>query len=135
MKLWDDCTLAQKIERWENVERVLKALTPAQRRREWDMANWGIQTECRTIACAAGHCGLDPWFRRRGFKLKPRKRREGNLMASAGGEGRFESSIYPEGFFGWNGAERIFYNAQPRPVSAVIREVRAYIKELRRAAR
>jgi hypothetical protein len=69
MKDWFSITPREKIERWENVLRVLKGLTPHQRAHHWDMESWGYNTHCGTVACAAGHCGLDPWFRRRGFKL------------------------------------------------------------------
>lgn len=55
------------IERWENVQRVLKALTPHERRHHFEMQSWGHKTDCGTVACVAGHCSLDPWFRRRGF--------------------------------------------------------------------
>src|SRR5205823_4978616 len=38
---------------------------------------WGRKTDeedgnppsCGTVACAVGHAGLDPWFRRRGLKM------------------------------------------------------------------
>lgn len=57
----------QIIERWENVIRVLRNLTPHQRKYHFDMTTFGRKTDCGTVACAAGHCSLDPWFRRRGF--------------------------------------------------------------------
>lgn len=117
MKHWDDCTMEQKIERWENVERVLKALTPHERRKHWDMSQWGIKTDCGTVACAAGHCAMDTWFKRRG--LKPFWWIDGVM------------DLHPEDFFGEDGSNDIFYNSTIRPVSKVIREVRAYIKRLK----
>jgi hypothetical protein len=59
------------IERLEQAIRVMRSLTPHQRKKHLDMRHWGYETECGTVACAAGHCGMDPWFRRRGFKLSP----------------------------------------------------------------
>jgi hypothetical protein len=109
----------QQIERWQNVERVLHKMPEHERQKHWDMATWGEKTACGTVACAAGHCGLDPWFRRRGFKLDFK-----------GGD--YEISDVPE-FFGFEGARRIFFNAKRRPVEAVLAEVREYVAELRQA--
>lgn len=105
------------IERWSNVERVLESMPEHERREHWNMATWGEKTDCGTVACAAGHCGLDPWFRRRGFKL--------TFV-----DGEAEISDVNE-FFGVEGASRIFYNAQPRPVETVLGEVRGYVGELK----
>lgn len=132
MKHWDDCTPAQQIERWENVERVLKGLSPHERRKHWDMASWGYKTECGTVACAAGHCGTDPWFRRRGFKLRPTSVDVRYDDIAGGGFGEFDNFVEPQDFFGWTGTEDIFLNQKRRSVAQVIREVRAYIKKLRR---
>jgi hypothetical protein len=71
MKHWCDCTIQEKLDRWTNAKRVLVKLPKHEREKHWDMRHWGIQTQCGTVCCAAGHCGLDPWFRQRGFKLKP----------------------------------------------------------------
>lgn len=124
MKHFDECTKAQQIERWENVLRVLSNLTPHERRRHWDMSWWGYKTECGTVACAAGHCGLDPWFRRRGFKLDFYKSWITQDWSSS-------MPIEPEDFFGKVGCTTIFYNETRRSVGTVIREVRAYLKQLR----
>jgi hypothetical protein len=48
------------------------------------MTMFGQKTDCGTIACAAGHASLDPWFRKRGFtgefdilgQLQPTRHRE-----------------------------------------------------------
>ena len=55
---------AKHIERLEQVVRVLREL-PKEKRFQLDC--WNI---CGTVACAAGWAASDPWFRRRGFKLK-----------------------------------------------------------------
>lgn len=106
------------IERWENVLRVLQSLTPHQRKKHWDMDRFGYQTACGTVACAAGHCGLDPWFRKRGYKMEWSA---GELFTPWDAEYKF---------FGYEGTEDIFYDPTPRPVGQVIREVRAHIKKL-----
>ena len=69
VKLWDDLTPAEKVKRWEGVERVMKKLTPHQRKHHFYMGSWGYKDDCGTVACVAGHCGLDPSFRRQGFKM------------------------------------------------------------------
>lgn len=143
-KHFDDITPAEQISRWSNVIRVLQALTPHQRKKHWNMEFWGVKTECGTIACAAGHCGLDPWFKRQGFKLIPAIVEKGlNLKDYYGGAGDFEDA--PSGdqlgplsaacttvrnFFGYNGAKEIFYNDKKRPVTRVIKEVQAYVNAL-----
>ena len=105
------------IERWENAERVLLTMPAHERERHWSMGTWGEINECGTIACAAGHCGLDSWFRERGFKLDFR-----------GGQ----SKITPvQTFFGAEGSSRIFMNTTPRPVETVALEVHDYVVELR----
>jgi hypothetical protein len=108
-------TTKQLIERWENVLRVLRALTPHQRRKHWNMETWGTKTECGTVACAAGHCAMDSWFRRRGFKYGK----------------HLELIMFAPDFFGHEGTNNIFYNTEPRSVGQVIKEVRAHIKELK----
>ena len=126
MKYWDSCTKRERIERWEQCLRVLKNLSPHERRKHWDMRNWGRKTDCGTVACAAGHCGLDPWFRRRGFCLIPEE-----MDDSRNASGYFKDEAGPIYFFGPDGTQEIFWNSDPRPVSQVIREVKAYIKELK----
>ena len=61
--------MQELIERWVNVERVLNSMPEHDRQHHWDMGMWGEKTDCGTVACAAGHCGMDPWFRERGFEL------------------------------------------------------------------
>lgn len=125
MKTWEDATQAEKVERWENVERVLKSLSPHERRNHWNMGNWGEKNECGTIACAAGHCGLDPYFRRRGFKLNFKFDRFDNDWITV-----FDDDDVFE-FFGFEGAEQIFLDTTNRRVNVVIREVQKYVKYLK----
>ena len=73
VKTFDDISFAEKLARWQSAERVLTGLPKHVREQHWGMEHWGVQTECGTVACAAGHCGLDPWFIKRGFKLLPIK--------------------------------------------------------------
>jgi hypothetical protein len=130
MKNWNDCTKAQQVERWENVLRVLRALTPHERREHWNMARWGVETDCGTVACAAGHCGLDTWFRRRGLILEPAAGVFGSFRGFKDGGGMAGGAVATQAFFGHTGCRSIFWNNMPRPVSDVIKEVRAYIKTL-----
>lgn len=116
-KVFKKPTKEQLIERWENVLRVLQNLTPHQRRKHWDMGTWGEKTECGTVACAAGHCGMDRWFRRRGFGI----------------ELKFGECAISDvsSFFGYRGCEYIFYDFTKRPVGQVIKEVKEHIKWLK----
>lgn len=133
-------TKKQLIERWQNVERVLRELPPHVKRKHFDMATFGYETECGTVACAAGHCGLDPWFRRRGFRMDLTNEMVWLIEEDLGSRTpihplkeqrlRLDWSKSPRDFFGEDGAEKIFYNQVRRPVGQVIREVRAHIKEL-----
>lgn len=124
-------TQKQLVERWENVLRVLRALTPHQRKKHWDMETYGEVTDCGTVACAAGHCGMDPWFRRRGFKATPVDSHPNDFLH--GGTKVLELSLYLPDFFGHAGAHGILWNATRRPVGTVIREVRDHIKWLKAA--
>lgn len=107
------------IERWTNVERVLDAMPEHERTHHWNMATWGEKTTCGTVACAAGTCGLDPWFRDRGFKLDFDARGEAEI-----------SNV--ESFFGIEGSKRIFFNSKQRSVETVLGEVREYLGELQK---
>lgn len=124
MKTWDEINTKQKIERWENVLRVLRALTPHERKAHWDMSQFSMQTSCGTIACAAGHCAFDPWFRRRGFAISLRR-----IDEEISTNGRWIGSVVKE-FFGEHGANTIFFNGDRRPVGEVIKEVLTHIREL-----
>jgi hypothetical protein len=120
---------AKYIERLEQLIRVLRGLSPHERRKHWDMSSWGYKSDCGTVACAAGHAGMDPWFTRRGFRLFPA---EYDGMAGA-------LSIDVEDFFGdpndedWAlfGADEIFI--YPKTVGDVIRAAQKRIRALRAA--
>lgn len=138
MKHWNNCSKKEKLERWENALRVLRDMPRHERRKHWDMSLFGEKTDCGTVACAAGHCGLDPWFRRRGFQLNFEKvvyddgsadYRIANRTDKKGpvDDIRFEEDV--DDFFG-SGAEYIFFNGLPRPVGKVILEIRHHIKAL-----
>lgn len=126
MKAFYEITQKHQIERWENVLRVLRALTPHQRRKHWDMGSFGQRTDCGTVACAAGHCGLDPWFTRRGFKMIFRP----DLYPYDGSTTNFGNNGSPVREFFGSGAGRIFFNGNSRTVGKVIKEVLAHIKTL-----
>jgi polyhydroxyalkanoate synthesis regulator phasin len=152
MKNWYDCTFEEKLERWTQALRVLKELLRHVRTKHWNMSHWGIQTECGTVACAAGHCGMDPWFRKRGLKLKavkfddlikenvheddlersdfkvPKTLSELENYGLNLGEGGFENNVDVSDFFG--DEEYIFSNGENRSVNDVIKEIKKYIKEL-----
>ncbi|MGH2613168.1 MAG: hypothetical protein ACRDFB_09015, partial [Rhabdochlamydiaceae bacterium] len=52
----------------EHALKVMTNMTPHQRKKHFNMSEWGKRTDCGTVACLAGHCSLDPWFRKQGFK-------------------------------------------------------------------
>jgi hypothetical protein len=126
------------IERFEQLIRVLRGLSPHERRKHFNMRNWGIETECGTTACAAGFCGLDPWFRRRGFRLA-KTDADSSLRV-----------IETKNHLGWDALHDYFgYDAtigadiwtresakvfkDPRTVGDVIKAAKARIKELKNA--
>lgn len=110
------------VERWEQVLRVLEGLTPHEREKHFFMGIWGQETACGTVACAAGHCALDPWFRERGFI--------GEF------DGRFNNTLQfpkakPEEFFGQRGHNMIFtgpYEDYESVVGAVKEQIE-YLKK------
>lgn len=108
------------LERWKNCLRVLRALTPHERKNHFEMSKWGEKNDCGTVGCAAGHCGLDPWFRRRGLKM----------AFDALGDGYFVGKYMdaPDDFFIY-GASRIFYD--DGTYAQVVKRVKNLIKEIR----
>jgi hypothetical protein len=66
---WDYISLEEKIERVDRARLVLKRMSKHAIEKHFDMSIWGNQTPCGTVGCAAGQCGLDPWFNRRGFRM------------------------------------------------------------------
>lgn len=116
---WNACTLKQKVERWEQLKRVLKALTPHERRKHFDMGTWGYKTACGTVACAAGHAGMDPWFRRRGLRLK----------VGSGVLNEFPL-MHPREFFGGAGTDNVFLTPADS-VREVIGNVNRHLERIR----
>ena len=143
MKIWVNCTNREKIERWENVLRVLRGLSRHERKKHFSMANWGVKTACGTVACAAGFCGLDPWFKRRGLKLIPYNGVDESVDIDyinyyLIGEGKIitddksDTKDAVTQFFGPTGTTSIFFNGEIRPVGKVINEVRRYISLMKK---
>lgn len=123
IQLFNLVSIEQKIERWQQAIRVLKGLSPHERRKHWNMAWWGERNECGTIACAAGHCALDPWFRRRGLQMHFKYKRNYWHM--------YFNTTHVANFFGDEGTRAIFYNGRKRSVTRVINEMREYIRFLK----
>ena len=132
MKHWNTLTQAQKIIRWENVLRVLRGLSRHERKKHWNMADWGEKTDCGTVACAAGHCGLDPWFRRQGLKFNFTKYAFTNEYFGNWDVCTDTNDFTVDHFFGDVGTYNIFYNGDARPVGKVINEVRCHLTQLRK---
>lgn len=131
MKAATEISRKALIERWENCLRVLQSLTPHQRRKHWDMSKWGEVTDCGTVACAAGHCALDPWFQRRGLKMTFVQKID--EWGEEHTDVKFDEDLVPV-FFGETGTLQIFYDTNRRTVSAVIKEIKDYIKRLKTAS-
>lgn len=55
--------------RYQQLIRVMRGLSKHQRKKHFDMRHWGHRTSCGTTMCAAGFCGVDPWFKRQGFRF------------------------------------------------------------------
>lgn len=145
MKPWIDCTKEEKIERWENARRVVQAIAddPHAKERHWDTGEWGFQTDCGTVGCAAGHCSMDPWFREQGFKSKPHPVSQKLLIEGKGLNLEADFFTDPDGvwtpcwgkitdsFFGWIGSARIFGNPLPRSPEQVVHEIDCHLQGLR----
>jgi hypothetical protein len=107
------------VERWEQLLRVLDGLTTHERQKHFYMGSWGVQTDCGTVACAAGHCALDPWFRERGFIGKFDHRYE-----------LIFPQLRPEVFFGQRGHNMIF-TGPFEEYEDVVAAVKAHIEYLK----
>jgi hypothetical protein len=130
---WDEIPHSERVIRWERVFKTLDDMSPHAIENHFDMAFWGKRTDCGTVGCAAGQCGLDPWFKRRGFEMRFQYQNH-------------EFPIYdPMEFFGVDGYTDIFLGAfehtlcgivrSPRQVHAAVkRAVRKYIAQLKREA-
>ncbi len=117
---FNELSKEEQILRWKNVLRVLNNLSPHEREKHWWMGNWGRKTDCGTVACAAGHCGLDPWFRERGFKMD---------FDDEGHQEQLDEDVCVK-FFGYRGTWDIFMDTDTRTVEAVIAEVQQHIEFL-----
>jgi hypothetical protein len=119
-KTWDECSPRERLKRWEECLRVLQGLSRHEKRHHFNMAEWGIETDCGAVMCAGGFCGNDPWFRRRGF------------VYSLNGYYKFPR-MGPQRFFGLEGVDRIFMMTQST-YAPVVRELRKYLTVLRHRA-
>lgn len=129
MKHFDNCTPAEQLERWIQCRRVLKKLPVHERRKHWDMGTFGEKTQCGTVACAAGHCGLDPWFNKLGFILHESK--YGFELCEVSSSGRLiNTDIVLQKCFGYDGSY-IFTDGSNRSVDQVLKEVDGYIEILK----
>lgn len=132
---WDEISHAEKIERWENVLRVLNGLSEHERQHHWDMRAFGTRNACGTVACAAGHCGLDPWFRERNFQLNflyagPVDENGEPTQEGMKNERNWNSHISDVAVFFGDGS-LLFYDSTPRPAMQVIHEVHEHLEALR----
>lgn len=118
-----EVTAEENIERWQNALRVLEQMPQHEREHHFQMSTWGINTACGTIACAAGHCGLDPWFQERGFILR-------KCTSCVSKCDQLVLSIEAEDFFDDVGANEIFYDGNTRTVEVVIEEIKTHIADL-----
>lgn len=126
-KEWDDCSLKEKIQRWKELDKMLCALTPHERKHHFDMGVWGVKTECGTIGCAAGLAGLNPWFRRRGLQM--------NFTHVGDSYNDSFIRLQPEEFFGEVGYNIILTTTHPEltrvgriTVPMVVKVIREFIK-------
>lgn len=119
---WREASNQEKIERWEQAIRVLENMDEHTRTKHWHMAKWGVVTYCGTVACAAGHCGMDPWFMERGLVLHDDREWDGINPS-------FRATVRE--FFGDEGYHNIFMNGTERSVDQVINEIREYVVVLR----
>ena len=85
------------IKRLQRAYKIMDKMTPHERRKHFDMGKWGQKTECGTVGCLAGHCGLDPWFKKEGFEFRFDKKPDSNGRFYGGFVGGWRK---PEQFFG-----------------------------------
>lgn len=120
---WAAIPQEAKVERLTQLIRVLRALSPHERKKHFDMGRWGGKTRCGTKACAAGHAGMDPWFRRQGFSMRVsglRRRDDGY---------RF-TKLAPMEFFGPRVFSGVFTNSHIHAVRTAIAALNKQIQEL-----
>lgn len=138
MKEWNELTIDEKIRRWEHVDLTLKNLSPHEKRKHFNLGEWGKKTECGTVACVAGHCGLDPYFRRQGFKLEFKF--VSFHFGSKEGYWEMDNDIANDAhaFFGNEGYHLVFLGEDVKgkqTVSDARKAVQRYVKELKEQKR
>lgn len=140
-KPFDELTKKEKLERWTNVVRVMQKLTKHQRKHHFFMENWGEETDCGTKACAAGFCGMDPWFQAQGIELQQDESKEvygfrvDNVLLLGSS---YSLKIMLSKFFGYEGTRKIFYGEineigsqdLNKTYAQVMRQIRNHVKEL-----
>jgi hypothetical protein len=126
--------ILDRIERYRQLIRVMRGLSKHERERHFDMESWGRKTPCGTTMCAAGFCGVDPWFQERGFVFEPTYENSRNFVVRY----RNDSSWYAiEAFFGVlpheraGGAPKHRVFMLPKSVNQVIIAARQRIKDLK----
>lgn len=136
---WDEIPHAERVLRWERVETVLTGMSEHEIDNHFHMGTWAAKTKCGTVGCAAGQCGLDPWFKRRGFGIKFEP-------ASWGGWKMDWEGFLPAVFFGPVGYDRVFLaNVVSTPLRGldrrprvqhkmVLKILRRYIRELKKGS-
>lgn len=133
-------TTKQQIERFKKLIDTMQGLSLHEKRKHFDMANWGQRTECGTTMCAAGFCGSRKWFQNRGFSFVP-PRRKGlgatgtlKLGKTLGWEAlcKFFSLEY-DPFFDEPGDEAEAIFRTPRTVREVISAAKKRIRHLKEA--
>lgn len=67
--VWNKASPAEQILRASKLVETLEGLTLHEQLKHFDMSDWLYTNECGTVGCAAGQCGIRPWFRNRGFKI------------------------------------------------------------------
>lgn len=117
---WHSVTHEERVARWENALRVLDNMNEHERKKHFDMSTWGVNTACGTVACLAGHCGLDPWFQERGLVLRLGKR--GTICEDFGD--------MANRLFGTDGMRRIFVDGASN-YDILKREVEDFIVRLK----
>lgn len=133
---WHELSKEQRIERWQNVRRVVKAIAddPHARAQHWDMSLWGRVTPCGTVACAGGHCALDPWFNSQGLKARRRPGSDDSALEIWDGEHQYWTGygwrLTLMKFFGEVGSNYIFNNSTLRPPGSVLSEIDLYLSTL-----
>jgi hypothetical protein len=117
------------IERYRQLIRVMRGLSPHKRREHFNMRIWGQRTECGTVACAAGHAAQDAWFKDQGFLLVQNLYEEASRQLIVTYQGRRGWGAI-EGFFGPSYAPVHPVFMAPMDIDGVIRAAEKEIAKL-----